>query len=63
MSDALEEHDRKVSVCGRSITNLQFAYNIDALAEAKQELVALDISWLKSEADKLPCHFNIIVYL
>ena len=25
MSDALEEHDGKVSICGRNITNLTFA--------------------------------------
>ena len=24
MSDALEEHDEKVSICGRNITNLRF---------------------------------------
>ena len=33
MSDALEEHDGKVSIGGRNITNLQFADDIDALAE------------------------------
>ena len=33
MSDALEEHDGKVSTGGRTITNLQFADDIDALAE------------------------------
>ena len=38
MSDALEDHDRKVSICGRNITNLSFADDIDALAEDKQEL-------------------------
>ena len=31
----------KVSISGRTITNLQFADNIYALAEEKQELVAL----------------------
>ena len=41
MSDALEEHDRKVSIGGRNITNLQFADDIDALAEEEQELEAL----------------------
>ena len=41
MSDALEEHDWKVSIGGRNITNLQFAVDIDALAEAEQELEAL----------------------
>ena len=39
MSDALEEHDGKVSIGGRNITNLQFADDIDALAE--EELEAL----------------------
>ena len=33
MSDALEEHDGKVSIGGRNITNLRFANDIDALAE------------------------------
>ena len=41
MSDALEEHDGKVSIGGRNITNLQFANDIDALAEEEQELEAL----------------------
>ena len=41
MSDALEEHDGKVSICGRNITNLRFADDIDALAEEEQELEAL----------------------
>ena len=41
MSDALEEHDGKVSTGGRDITNLRFAYDIDALAKEEQELEAL----------------------
>ena len=41
MSDALEEHDGKVSIGGRIITNLRFADDIDALAEEEQELEAL----------------------
>ena len=41
MSDALEEHDGKVSLGGRNITNLWFADDIDALAEEEQELEAL----------------------
>ena len=41
MSDALEEHDRKVSTGGRNITNLRFANDIDALAEEEKELEAL----------------------
>ena len=40
-SDALEEHDGKVSIGGRNITNLWFADDIDALAEEEQELEAL----------------------
>ena len=41
MSDALEEHDGKVSIGGRNVTNLRFADDIDALAEEEQELEAL----------------------
>ena len=41
MADALEEHDGKVSIGGRNITNLRFADDIDALAEEEQELEAL----------------------
>ena len=41
LSDALEEHDGKVSIGGRNITNLRFADDIDALAEEEQELEAL----------------------
>ena len=41
MSDALEEHGRRVNIGGRNITNLEFAANIDALAEEEQELEAL----------------------
>ena len=41
MSDALEEHNGKVSIGGRHISNLRFADNIDALAEEEQELEAL----------------------
>ena len=37
MSDALEEHDGKVNIGGRNITNLQFSDDIDALAEEEQE--------------------------
>ena len=40
MSDTLEEHDWKVSIGGRNITNLRFADDIDALAEEEQELEA-----------------------
>ena len=41
MSDALEEHDGKISIGGRNITNLRFADDIDAVAEKEQELEAL----------------------
>ena len=41
MTDALEEHDGKVSIGDRNITNLRFADDIDALAEDEQELEAL----------------------
>ena len=43
MSNALEEHNGKVSIGGRNITNLWFADDIDALAlaEEEQELEAL----------------------
>ena len=41
MSDALKEHDGKVNIGGRTITNIQFADDIDALAEEGQELNAL----------------------
>ena len=37
MLDALEEHDGKVSISGRDITNLWFADDIDALAEVEKE--------------------------
>ena len=33
MSDNLETHDGKIGVGGRIITNLQFADDIDTLAE------------------------------
>ena len=36
MTDALEENDGKVSTGSRSITNLQSAEGIDALAEEQQ---------------------------
>ena len=40
MSDALEEHYGKVSIGERTLTNLWFADDIDALAEEEQELEA-----------------------
>ena len=41
MADALEDHERTVSIGGRTITNLRFAEDIDGLAEQEQELVKL----------------------
>ena len=41
MSDALEEHDGKVSIGGRNITSLRFADDINAVAEEEQEVEAL----------------------
>ena len=41
MSDALEEHDGKLSLGGRNITKLRFADDIDAPAEEVQDLEAL----------------------
>ena len=41
MPDALKEHDGKVNIGGRNITNLRFANDIDALVEEEQELGAL----------------------
>ena len=55
MSDALEEHDGKISISSRNITNLQFAEDIDAIAEEKQEQETLvespnkTCTWYKME--------------
>ena len=38
MSDVLEEHDRKVSIGGRNITNQRFTDDMDALVEKEQKL-------------------------
>ena len=48
MSDALEEHEGKVSIGGRNITNLRFADDIDVLAEEEQKLEALVESLVKT---------------
>ena len=40
ISDALEQHGRRVSIGGRNITNLELANDIDALAKEEQELEA-----------------------
>ena len=42
ISDALEEHNGKVSTGGKNITNLRLTYDTDALAEVEQELKPLD---------------------
>ena len=39
LRNALEEHDGKVSIGGRNITNLRFADDIDSIAEDQQELL------------------------
>ena len=41
MADALEDHEGTVSIGGRTITNLRFAYYVDGLAGQEQELVKL----------------------
>ena len=41
MSAALERHDGKLSIGGRTITSLRIADGIDALTEEEQELEAL----------------------
>ena len=38
LSDAREEHDEKISIGGRTITNLRFADDIDAFAEEKSRI-------------------------
>ena len=41
MTDALEDHEGTVSIGGRTITNLRFAYDIDSLAGEEEELANL----------------------
>ena len=41
MTDALEDHEGSVSIYGRTITNLCFADDIDALAGKEEELFKL----------------------
>ena len=45
MSDALEEYDERVSIGDRTIANLRFVDDIDALAIEEQELEARCIKW------------------
>ena len=47
MTDALEEHDGKVNIDCRNITNMLFAGDIDAQAEDLRELEALVESLVK----------------
>ena len=73
ITDALEEHDIKVSIDGRNITSRRFADYIDAVAEGEPELEALAENFDKTctrykmeisgETDALPCHFHISVCL
>ena len=41
MTDALEDHEGSVSIGGRTITNLRFGDDIDALAGKEEELIKL----------------------
>ena len=41
ITDALEDREGSVSICGRTITNLRFADDTDALAGKEEELVKL----------------------
>ena len=41
MTDALEDHEGLFNIGGRTITNLQFADDIDGLAGQEQELISL----------------------
>ena len=47
MTNALEEHDGKVSMGGRNINSLRFADDIHALAEEEQELEVISDSFDK----------------
>ena len=48
MPDVLEEHDGKVTIDGRNITNLRLAEDKDTLAEEEQELETLVKSLVKT---------------
>ena len=41
MTDAPEQHEGTISICGRTITNLCFADDIDGLAGAADEMASL----------------------
>ena len=54
MSDALEEHDGKVGIGGRNITNLRFADDINAIAMEELEFEALVESLDKTCTRSMP---------
>ena len=56
MSDALEEHDGKVSKDDRTIINIRFADDFDAFAEEEQKLEALVES-----LDKTCTRYKIVI--
>ena len=54
MTNALEDHKGSVSIGGRTITNLRFADDIDALAEKEEELFKL-----VNQLDKAPTRYGM----
>ena len=57
MTDALENHEGSVSIGGRTITNVRFADDIDALAGKEDELVKL-INHLDATSTKYGMEIN-----
>ena len=57
MTDALENHEGSVSIGGRTVTNLHFADDIDALAGKEDEFVKL-INHLDTTSTK--CSMEIV---
>ena len=57
MTDALENHEGSVSIGGRTITNLRFADDIDALAGKEDELVKL-VNHLDTTSTKYGMEIN-----
>ena len=53
MSDALEEHERKVRIGGGTISDRQVAHDIYALAEEEEKLEALTDSLKKENLHKI----------
>ena len=49
VTDALENHERSVSIGGRTINNLRFADDIDALAGKEDELVKSINIWIRHQ--------------